>query len=176
MKNRKTSILYALSVSFIIFVSTGIQIQLQTIYDELLKKNGSYVHISSPYSSLDRNFYNTLLSRTEGVVDWAYRSQALSDYLDSYGVQSIMVSDKAKLFFAFNQIYAVSPNLANVLYYNQVSVFQTQATEPYDPYSYLYSPNGYMTCTLSVYLADKFNILNSFNKDFYINYYYKDKV
>ena len=31
MKNRKSSLLYALSVSFIIFVSVGISIQMQTI-------------------------------------------------------------------------------------------------------------------------------------------------
>jgi hypothetical protein len=45
-KNRRSSIMYALSVSFIIFVSVGLQIQLQTIYNELLKKRGSYIEIS----------------------------------------------------------------------------------------------------------------------------------
>lgn len=42
-KNRRSSVLYALSVSFIIFVSVGMQIQIQTIYNELLKKRGCYV-------------------------------------------------------------------------------------------------------------------------------------
>jgi hypothetical protein len=32
-KNRRSSILYAFSVSFIVFVSVGIQIQVQTIYN-----------------------------------------------------------------------------------------------------------------------------------------------
>ena len=42
-KNRRSSILYAFSVSFIVFVSVGIQIQVQTIYNELLKKHGSLI-------------------------------------------------------------------------------------------------------------------------------------
>jgi hypothetical protein len=32
-KNRRSSILYAFSVSFIVFVSVGLQIQVQTIYN-----------------------------------------------------------------------------------------------------------------------------------------------
>lgn len=42
-KNRRSSILYAFSVSFIVFVSVGLQIQVQTIYNELLKKHGSFI-------------------------------------------------------------------------------------------------------------------------------------
>jgi len=64
-----------------------------------------------------------------------------------------MVSDKAKLFFATNNIYAISPNLVNTFFFDRVSVFKTDAEYPYDPYSYLYSEKGYMTCTLSKYLA-----------------------
>ena len=42
-KNRRSSLLYALSVAFIIFVSVGISIQIQTIEEELLKKHGTYL-------------------------------------------------------------------------------------------------------------------------------------
>lgn len=43
LKNRRSSLLYALSVAFIIFVSVGISIQIQTIEDALLKKHGTYI-------------------------------------------------------------------------------------------------------------------------------------
>ena len=42
-KNRKTSLLYALSVSLVIFVSVGISIQMQTISEEMLKEHGTYL-------------------------------------------------------------------------------------------------------------------------------------
>lgn len=74
-----------------------------------------------------------------------------------------MISDKAKLFFAKNNVFGVSPNLINTFYYAKVSVYKTDAVAPYDPYSYLYSPEGYMTCTLSKYIANKFNILEGDN-------------
>ncbi len=63
-KNRRSSILYALSVSFIIFVSVGLSIQLQTIYNQLLKKRGCYVEING---YIDREFYNERLPHIEGV-------------------------------------------------------------------------------------------------------------
>jgi len=50
--------LYALSVAFIIFVSVGLQIQLQTMYIELLKLNGSFIVVTG---DIDRHFYNDLL-------------------------------------------------------------------------------------------------------------------
>ena len=76
-RNRRTALLYALSVSFIVFVSVGLQIQLQTIYIEMLKAKGSYVVI---YGG-DPNFYNRMLPTIDGVEDWAYVSNSLDSYL-----------------------------------------------------------------------------------------------
>jgi hypothetical protein len=33
-----------------------------------------------------------------------------------------------------------------------------------------------MTCTVSIYIADRFGIIDSDNHEFYINYYYEDKL
>ena len=57
MKNRRTSLLYALSVSLVIFVSVGISIQIQTIEEELLKKHGTYIEIEGHIS---RDYYDNL--------------------------------------------------------------------------------------------------------------------
>lgn len=83
-KNRRSSILYALSVSFIIFVSVGLQIQLQTIYNELLKKRGSYIEITG---IIDREYYNEILGKIEGVEDWAYITMPLDIYMARQGVK-----------------------------------------------------------------------------------------
>lgn len=57
-RNRRTALLYAFSVSFIIFVSVGLQIQLQTIYTEMLKARGSYIMVSG---NIDKQFYDKML-------------------------------------------------------------------------------------------------------------------
>ena len=62
-RNRRTSLLYALSISFIVFVSVGFQIQLQTIYGEMLKAKGSFIVI---YGG-DMDYYNTVLPTVAGV-------------------------------------------------------------------------------------------------------------
>lgn len=46
-KNRRAALLYSLSVSFIVFVSVGISIQIQTIYNELLKQHSYYLEVIS---------------------------------------------------------------------------------------------------------------------------------
>lgn len=61
-KNRRSSLLYALSVALIVFLSVGIQIQIQTIYNELLKKHSSFVEITG--NNLDRQYYDDLLNST----------------------------------------------------------------------------------------------------------------
>lgn len=88
---------------------------------------------------IDRQFYNNFLQKVEGVQDWAYVTLPLNKYLAGKGVQEIMISDRAKLFFAKNDIYGVSPNLINTFFFDKVSVYKTDALPPYDPYSYLYS-------------------------------------
>lgn len=40
-KNRRSSIVYALSVAFVIFVSIGVQIQMQVLYNERMKAMGN---------------------------------------------------------------------------------------------------------------------------------------
>ena len=74
-----------------------------------------------------------------------------------------MISDNAKMFFVDNRIYAVSPNLINTFFYEKVSVLKTQAVAPYDPYSFLYSDTGFMTCTISKDTAQSFGILEGDN-------------
>lgn len=61
-KNRRSSILYALSVALIVFLSVGIQIQIQTIYNEMLKRHASFVEING--FNLDRSYYDKLLGST----------------------------------------------------------------------------------------------------------------
>ena len=120
---RRTSLLYTLSVSFIIFVSVGMQIQLQTMYIELLKLNGSYIVVTG---DINRQFYNEILTKVEGVEDWAYVSQYLRQVMEKRkGFKDVLISDKAKLFFVENRIYAVSPNLINTFFYEKVSVVKT---------------------------------------------------
>ena len=46
---------------------------------------------------------------------------ALDQYLKVYqGVTKVMISDEAKLYFAENQIFGVSPNIMNTWYSNEV--------------------------------------------------------
>ena len=94
-RNRGTAILYALSVAFIVFVSVGLQIQLQTMYIELLKLNGSYIVVTG---DIDRRKYNDMLSGIDGVEDWAYVSLYLRQVLEKKeGFKDVLISDKARI-------------------------------------------------------------------------------
>jgi hypothetical protein len=74
---------------------------------------------------------------------------------------TILVSDKAKLYFAWNEIQGVSPNYVSSFFYDNFEPYKTEAVFPYDPYSYLYTEKGYMTGTISLYVAKRFGFLSS---------------
>ena len=73
------------------------------------------------------------------------------------------MSDEAKLYISENRLYGISPNLLSTLSIDQLPLTKSFAQSPYDPYSYLYTQNGYMTGTIGYYLAKKFNILGAEN-------------
>lgn len=93
-----------------------------------------------------------------------------------YDVKRVQYSDKARLYFSSNRMYGVSPNYLEVINPDSLPIVQTYCDDQNDPYSYLYSPNGYMTATISSYMAKKFNILYSERNEFYINMYLDNMV
>lgn len=84
-----------------------------------------------------------------------------------------MFSDKAKLYFKNLRMYGVSSNFNKVMprALEDLPIKSSYAYEPYDPYEFLYSPDGYMTCTMSQYMAKKFNLLDTDNREFLMNLY-----
>ena len=162
-KNRRAALLYSLSVSFIVFVSVGISIQIQTIYNELLKQHSCYLEINNQnYRGVDRSFYDELFNNPEFkpvIKDYSYVTYSLQNYLNRFErVQSIQASDKARQFFLNNDIYGVSPNFLKTLYFQNFEVSQTVSTNGLDPIEYLYTEQGQNTCIVSSYLAEKLNI------------------
>ena len=73
-------------------------------------------------------------------------------------------------------VYGVSPNFLKVLPSQQISIVKSYAYEPYDPYEFLYTPEGYMTCTLSQFAAEKFNLLDTDNRELLLSIYKLDKA
>jgi ABC-type antimicrobial peptide transport system permease subunit len=73
-------------------------------------------------------------------------------------------------------LVGVSPNFAKVLPSYQLPIVKTYAEAPYDPYEYLYSPEGYFTCTMSEFAARKFNLIDSEDREFMLSIYLKDRA
>lgn len=101
---------------------------------------------------MDRSFYDSILANDfkDEVLDWAYQTRELSSQmiLDS-DVMKIQFSDKARIFFTSMNVFGVSPNFAKVLPKYSLPIVKTFAESPYDPYEFLYTPRGYMTCAIS---------------------------
>ena len=68
-------------------------------------------------------------------------------------VQQILFSDLAKIYFKDMDVYGVTPNFLKVMPNREISILKSYAYEPYDPYEFLYTPEGYMSCALSGYAA-----------------------
>lgn len=74
------------------------------------------------------------------------------------------------------RLYGVSPNYAKVLPTYRLPIAKTYAEIPYDPYEFLYTPQGYMTCTISEYAARKFNLIDSDEREFLLSIHSKDRA
>jgi hypothetical protein len=60
-KNRRSSIIYTLSVSFMVFVSSSVQLQLQTMYYEMFRFQGSsYIEIRG--NTIRPDYFNRVLA------------------------------------------------------------------------------------------------------------------
>ena len=143
-KNRRASLLYSLSVAFIIFVSVGISIQMQTISEYSIARHGTYMQIlSHSAGGIYRPFYEEILRGDfkNDVEDWAYQTSSLTTEL-TFGsdVMKVQFSDKARLYFTDMKVYAVSANFGKVQANYRLPIVKSYAYTPYDPYEFLYSP------------------------------------
>lgn len=114
MRNKMTSIIFSLSLGFIVFliVSYNLQISSATLIN--LKKQGSYIVISSKVTSvgiINPFIMESVISRhLDKIQSFAYVTAQLSRFQQA-NIKSLQVSDRARINLVNVGVYGVSPGL-----------------------------------------------------------------
>lgn len=151
------------------FIYVLVQVQLQTIYTELLKRHGCFLEVqfhrsqdNSPNAYLNRTFYDGLLDSDRYrpyVKDFAYQSEDLYQLLyKQEDLDHVQASDVARQFFLNQGVTAVTPNFLQILIHQNYEVSQTLSICGLDPAQFLYTADGRNSAIISLYSAEKLNI------------------
>jgi hypothetical protein len=108
MQNRKTSVIYAMAVSFVIMIAVGFQLQIDATRDEYMQMMSSDIDIGGKY--VNPKFIHKILPKLPGIQSVTFLTRDLMEVV-SPEIQMVMVSDKAKLFFLSSPIFGIAGSL-----------------------------------------------------------------
>lgn len=120
IRNRKTSIMYALSLGFIIFINVAYEMQTETLTYQAQQRNGAFLRVvTSGTNEYGYPYGISIISQLENLADtnptlsgYAWISAPLSSLNPNITLQE--VSNIGHLFRDNTQVYAVSPNLFDI--------------------------------------------------------------
>ena len=143
--NRKTTLIYALSIAFLVFVLVALTLQVVALEDQERQKMGSAVRLkcpiymrSSSMTTLMRSV-EMLLDDDAQVEDAAYVSHSLQ----SLSGHASYIKTLGRVFVHRNDVFAVSPNALRVLDPRFLAVSHSrQGLAPTSLSEELYTPAG----------------------------------
>uniref|UniRef100_A0A6B2KXD7 ABC3 transporter permease C-terminal domain-containing protein n=1 Tax=Arcella intermedia TaxID=1963864 RepID=A0A6B2KXD7_9EUKA len=143
IRNRKTFLMFSLSLGFVIFISVTYSLQISTIYYRVQQSMGCNLMVySSMYSSINGAIprLEISLDSQKGIAGYSYFSPPLqipmlSDWMELKNIGDILDFQ--------HTVYAVSPNYFDIALSKEFLSFSDDGNiDPYDVLKYIYSPNG----------------------------------
>ena len=123
IRNRKTSLMYSLSVGFFIMITVGYNTEMTALKFSELSTRGAYYELSCENSPRPNQFEDTIdfIEKNKLVYDFAYVFQPIDKFIKEVNTEIINLGKSSS---HFNTFIAVSPNyfdatLDNFLYYNE---------------------------------------------------------
>lgn len=108
-RNRKTTIMFALSLSFILFITVAYKVQMNTALQTVLKSKGARVAIRNMAGSTTGQAVDSWLTRFPVVEDYAWVSHPYTTSNERY-----YVSNLGHVFNKETRLRGVSPNFFDV--------------------------------------------------------------
>jgi len=112
VRNRKTTLMYALSVGFILFVIVTLSMQIESFEMQHRQLMGTPVRLHCPFfAQLDHQAVDSVVQENPLILDAAYASHSLQTLVG----QRTYLKNLGRIFSHRNDVYAVTPNAAQVL-------------------------------------------------------------
>lgn len=117
-RNRKTAIMYALSLSFVFFISVMITTNMNVIKMSILRSYGTKIYCSSLQTSVayTHEHIEQILNANEFIEHWSWTPGPIKDtfHTNTFNVQSAHVSNIGKYFQHQINLFPVTPNFLDV--------------------------------------------------------------
>lgn len=129
LKNRRTAIMYALSIAFVIFVWTSMSLQITQSEYSTLQKEGSYLTVKQtkptgspvPIKPLEKLMQTKL---KEHVRSWSWKTQQLKNILSEAGYEDTYITHLGRIYHYEPYIVGVSPNYFQNTFSEYFKVFE----------------------------------------------------
>uniref|UniRef100_A0A6B2KXH2 ABC3 transporter permease C-terminal domain-containing protein n=1 Tax=Arcella intermedia TaxID=1963864 RepID=A0A6B2KXH2_9EUKA len=182
IRNRKTTIMYALSLGFIIFISVAYSLQISTFSYSIQQKNGALFKVKTAYWGYDsqsKKYYDL----NPLIKDLEQTAESLSPLVASYGWSTIPLEN---VLFSVNRMdiqniggivffrqsgYAVSPGFFDATLTNFLTSNEKEDMEDTDLSRFLYSKNGTGSCLVSSLFKEQLHL--TLNSNFALDITYK---
>jgi len=141
VRNRKTTIMYSLSLAFIIFIIVTFSLQIITFQYQEKRRRGTLLRFYCPQWSNSLSIFgevNALVEQDDRIIDVGYVSHGLDTVVGA----NTRISTLGKVDSAPQIVYAVSPNFFQVTLPDFLVINEMDATSGYPLDEQLYSPRG----------------------------------
>lgn len=167
IRNRKTTIMFSLSLAFIIFISISFDLQTQSVRYETLQRFGTRINLIT-LSSLKNHFNKINLLKNEKYIQDI--TMISNDLRSQTGLSNTIIFNLGRTKRAINSIKAILPNYFKVTG-DQFLKKNLEKKSGWDLSQQLYSKNGSQSIILGTTFEKLMNLnLNSIiNLDLIIN-------
>jgi len=161
IRNRKTSVMYALSLGFVIFLVVSLNLQLDNMgYMRQQQKGGLMVLEGEDGALMNKALIeNHIAQNLSGVVEsYSWISENLDDYLKGRGVSDVQITHRGKLITMSAQIVAVSPNIFKSTLKKYLKIAEKDEKTGLDLGEQLYTPRGSQGAIVGSYYAEELGL------------------
>ena len=109
IRNRKTVLIYAISLAFINFLNVSLLMQVETGQTARLRREGSSFNIANSINSKDWPKIREKIGNTDKYT-WTGVSYSINSISDTLGINQPTVANRGGIIDFSNRFYGVSPN------------------------------------------------------------------
>ncbi|CAD8101464.1 unnamed protein product [Paramecium primaurelia] len=158
IKNRRTALMYALSIAFVIFIFVGMSVQIENQATQTLQQHGCKLEITSSNGYLSPfEFENIILELGGNITSFAWVTDSLDSYMQRLGFSTAYMTHLGQVYQLRPKIVGVSHTLFD-MGYNQFLKVEDQINSKLNPVEQLYTSRGSQSAIIGTSYADQLNI------------------
>eukprot|EP01016_Furgasonia_blochmanni_P040533 TRINITY_DN5182_c0_g1_i1.p1 TRINITY_DN5182_c0_g1~~TRINITY_DN5182_c0_g1_i1.p1 ORF type:complete len:963 (+),score=283.19 TRINITY_DN5182_c0_g1_i1:176-3064(+) len=165
LRNRKTAIMYSLSLGFAIFISVSYSMELETASYQVKQQHGVYLEVTAGKEYLDPQVIGDFIDKNlkDKIEDYGWVTDELDNYMENKGARSVYITNIGQLYNFNPKIVGVSPNIFKISFPEYLTVAQQDRENGLDLLEQLYTPQGSQSMVLGEFYRAKLDL--SLDKD-----------